>query len=191
MNKRVGTPKREPSELAKRLRAEFLAQGNTLNVADVAHVIDRDESTVLRLIRSGDLPAVKRGREYEIAESDLREYTERLARKQREQARIKQITREVAENYEHIRSTPAAQYWAYLTCINCGRSVLYKNMLGGEEDDTPIWSVTCPYCGEESAYDCDEEKSIAEKDKEAERAGDLVRDPETGRLIPNPNQLDF
>jgi len=191
VNHRVKPPKREPSELAKKLRKELLERETVLNVADVAYVIDRDESTVLRLIRSGDLPAVKRGREYEITESDLREYSERLTRKQREQVRIKQVTRDVQEEFERLRNTPAARYWAYVSCTNCGRRILYQSGLGGEDGDTAVWSTTCPYCGEWTYHDYHKVESIATRDEELERCGDLVRDLETGHLTPNPLNLNF
>ena len=45
-----------------------------LSVADIAHYLNCSSSTVYILIRSGRLPAYKKGREYQILTEDLFRY---------------------------------------------------------------------------------------------------------------------
>lgn len=169
MDQRKRPAKREPSPLARKLRQEFVDGATMLNVADVAHAIDRDESTVLRLIRSGELPAVKRGREYEITEEDLRAYVDVSRQEQREKTRIKRLERQEKEEYQRLRGTPAAGNRAYLPCDNCGRKVLLAAGLGGEAGEKVAWTGTCPYCESYVTYDWarEENRSIADEDVDA------------------------
>lgn len=50
---------------------------NYMTVAEVAGDLRVDESTVRRLIRAGQLPATRVGRQYRIAPADLAEYKKR------------------------------------------------------------------------------------------------------------------
>ena len=48
--------------------------GNLLTVAEVAHQLRVSNMTVYRLIKGGQLPAVRVGRGYRIREDDIRRY---------------------------------------------------------------------------------------------------------------------
>jgi excisionase family DNA binding protein len=166
---KAGRPsKRQPSDVAKKLREELFAkQGQTLNVIDAAHVVDRDASTVLRLIRSGDLAATKRGREYEIAESDLREYVERAEHQRREQIRIGRIKREVQKEYEEIRGTPAAEFWSHIVCPDCRNNVLLRRTVASSTSEWTSyeWIGCCGICKHEHTFGYNEFQSVAKQDE--------------------------
>ena len=53
--------------------AEFVG-GNLLTVAEVASAMRVSNMTVYRLIKSGDLPAVRIGKNFRIREADVRRY---------------------------------------------------------------------------------------------------------------------
>jgi excisionase family DNA binding protein len=60
--------------------AEFVG-GNLLTVAEVAAAMRVSNMTVYRLIKAGDLPAVRVGKNFRIREADVRRYlSERAVR---------------------------------------------------------------------------------------------------------------
>lgn len=50
--------------------------GGLLTVAEVAHAMRVSNMTVYRLIKSGDLPAVRVGKNYRLRETDLERFLE-------------------------------------------------------------------------------------------------------------------
>lgn len=53
------------------------ALGSFLTVAEVARQLRVSNMTVYRLIKAGDMPAVRIGRGYRLREDDVRRYLER------------------------------------------------------------------------------------------------------------------
>ena len=50
--------------------------GNFLTVAEVARTLRVSNMTVYRLVKAGDIPAVRVGRGYRLREEDVRRYLE-------------------------------------------------------------------------------------------------------------------
>ncbi len=50
------------------------SSGNLLTVAEVAHAMRVSNMTVYRLIKGGDLPAVRVGKNYRIRETEVERY---------------------------------------------------------------------------------------------------------------------
>lgn len=54
--------------------SQSFASGNLLTVSEVAHAMRVSNMTVYRLIKSGDLPAVRVGKNYRIREAQVERY---------------------------------------------------------------------------------------------------------------------
>lgn len=192
MGKAGRPPKRQPSDLAKKLRGElFATQEKTLNVTDVAHVLDRDESTVLRIIRSGDLPATKRGREYEIAESDLREYVERKEQQRREDISRGRIKREVQEEYEQIRGTPAADWWSYQICPDCRSPMLLRARRPAGSPEYWCWHGTCRACHRDHKFVYSSNMRISVQNAGKQTVTNSQEDQEVNEIDPDDIPFPF
>ena len=57
-------------------RTDPLKVGNLLTVAEVARTLRVSNMTVYRLVKAGDIPAVRVGRGYRLREDDVRRYLE-------------------------------------------------------------------------------------------------------------------
>src|SRR5438309_840769 len=118
--------KREPSERAKQLRQRN-EEDPSHNVSDAAYFLNVDESTVLRLIRNGDIAATKLGKEYRIRESELLDFQRRTDEDAREEARQARARRRFQELYLARRTNPVtAAHWAHIICRTCGDSGLLQ-----------------------------------------------------------------
>lgn len=73
------------SPAARKLKEELLGEFH-LTVDDVAGILEVDRSTIYRYIQDGRLVALKLGREYRLAESDVRQFIASLLAEMRAKA---------------------------------------------------------------------------------------------------------
>jgi hypothetical protein len=164
---RGGVRRKEPSERARRFR-EQLIPSDSYNLVDVAHILGIDESSVRRYIRAGDLVAFNLGREYMVAERDLRAYIEGQQARQREKQRVMGIRREVIGIFNRVKNTPAANELTLAICRECGHETILKYWeYSGEFEygwETHAgWSGTCKFCNSEQKLDYGSSPSIADR----------------------------
>lgn len=90
-----------------------------LNIEEVAKLLSVDYQLVYKLVRQGDIPAVKIGRVYRIERNDLNSYLERQ------------------------KTRPAVEAW---TCEACGRE--YRSNLSCEGYCAKCHAPICKDCWE-------------------------------------------
>jgi excisionase family DNA binding protein len=145
-----------------RLFKERMIPPDSFNVVDVAYILGVDPSSVLRYIRAGELFATNMGREYLVAEQDLRTYIEGQQSRRREKQRVARIRREVMEVYNRVKNTPAAKELTLATCRVYGHESILE--LWGGLGFNARWDGTCKFCGRDQHLDYDRSPSIADSD---------------------------
>jgi excisionase family DNA binding protein len=163
--------RREVSEQA-RLFKERMIPPDSFNVVDVAYILGVDSSSVLRYIRAGDLFATNVGREYLVAEQDLRNYMEGQQSRRREKQRVARIRREVMAVYHRVKNTPAAEDLTLATCRHCGHETILKRDFDYKGSGGTIWVGNCQFCREYQNIAYGGSPSIADRvadDKEEAR----------------------
>lgn len=166
-------PRREPSQDAKQLRDEIY-EDPLYSAADVAYVLSLDTSSVLRMIRNGELAALKIGRQYQIPRSEVRSYIKRAQDEEIGKIRVARAQREVREKATRLlKDANVARRIGITLCTNCTCDVLVELDTGSQYG---IWRGRCSACEASLELSIDDVTSLA--DAETARIEKAVRHTE-------------
>jgi excisionase family DNA binding protein len=127
-----------PTERAESLKAELF--GSDLSVAEVAHILDVDRTTVLRYLRDNEIFGYQLGREWRIPEYEIRAYRDRLMEARRTEVRHASVGADIDKRLPLLNAHAVeddALPWAKIWCPTCGGPVLSK--LDFDEDTGHTW----------------------------------------------------
>jgi excisionase family DNA binding protein len=114
----------EVSAEAKQLQAEIF-EGRLYTAKSVAYILNLDTSSILRMVRNGELAALKIGRQYQIPDSEVRAYTKRAQDEEIGKVRLARIRREVVAKAAVLRKDSGVARRVGITlCTNCTCDVL-------------------------------------------------------------------
>lgn len=140
----IGTP----TERAEALKVELF--GSDLTVAETAHILDVDRTTVLRYLRDNELFGYQIGREWRIPEQDLRTYRNGLMEARRREvahaateSRIDRLLPRLNQQVIEDEAPPYAKIW----CPRCAGPV--QGELRSDPDSGDIrYQGECEWCQE-------------------------------------------
>lgn len=140
-----------PTERAEALKAELF--GSDLTVAEVAHILDVDRTTVLRYLRDDELFGYQIGREWRIPEHDLRAYRSRIIDARRREmghaageSKIELLLPRLNQNAIEGEAPPHAKIW----CSKCTGPVLGELHVDGDTGDS-WYQGECAWCNEQAS----------------------------------------
>ena len=138
-----------PTERAEALKAELF--GSDLTVAETAHILDVDRTTILRYLRDDELFGYQIGREWRIPEHDLRAYRNRIIEARRremahtaDEAKIDMLLPRLNQNTIEGEGPPHAKIW----CSKCAGPVLGELQTDGDTGDS-WYQGECAWCNEQ------------------------------------------
>ena len=136
----------KPTERAEALKAELF--GSDLTVAEVAHILDVDRTTVLRYLRDNVIFGYQLGREWRIPEGELRDYRRNLMEQRRKEVRHTTTEAEIDKKLRLLTGNAAEDEdppWRKLWCHNCAGPVLGEFRFDPDEGNT-WYDGHCDYC---------------------------------------------